>query len=182
MERIHDIVEKSNMVLVWLPVLDKPEDWKKDEKKGKDNTRLFEKKRDLMPWHVVRKPQYLDPTIIAFIKSSWKLEKTSKIMVFDSEGRLEKEDALPMILVWGSLATPFTTSREDELWRSEKDWKLELLLTDPMQNDLGLKVTMNEISLTTKKVPSLKLLTKFWICFFFRLKEKNISACLEEKK
>nr|GMC70540.1 protein SIEVE ELEMENT OCCLUSION B-like [Ipomoea batatas]GME05736.1 protein SIEVE ELEMENT OCCLUSION B-like [Ipomoea batatas] len=98
-ERINEIVEKSNMVLVWLPVLDKPEDWKKVE--GKDNTGLFEKKRGLMPWHVVRKPQYLDPTIIAFIKSSWKLEKKSKIMVFNSEGKLETDNALPMILIDG---------------------------------------------------------------------------------
>ncbi|XP_031104667.1 protein SIEVE ELEMENT OCCLUSION B-like isoform X2 [Ipomoea triloba] len=137
-ERINEIVQKSNMVLVWLPVLDKPEDWKKVE--GKDNTGLFEKKRGLMPWHVVRKPQYLDPTIIAFIKSSWKLEKKSKIMVFNSEGKLETDNALPMILVWGSLASPFTTSKEEELWRSEKQWNLELLLTAPMRADLKLNI------------------------------------------
>ncbi|XP_019193027.1 PREDICTED: protein SIEVE ELEMENT OCCLUSION B-like [Ipomoea nil] len=135
-ERIHEIIKKSNMVLVWLPVLDKPEDWKEFE----DNIGLFEQKRGLMPWHVVRKPQFLDPTIIAFIKNSWELEKKSKIMVFDSEGRLEKENALPMILVWGSLASPFTTSKEDELWRSEKQWNLELLLTVPMRADLKLNI------------------------------------------
>lgn len=113
--------DKDEFQFVWLPILDKSKDW---------NEQTYETKRKLMPWLVVRKPQLLDGTIIKFIENGWEFKKRSIIVAFDRDGKVVNKDALPIILIWGSEASPFTNDREAELWRS-KTWRLELLLPLP---------------------------------------------------
>nr|GMD35178.1 protein SIEVE ELEMENT OCCLUSION B-like [Ipomoea batatas] len=122
-KRVH-AARKDEFQFVWLPVLDKSKDWNKQNEQ-------YEKRRNLMPWLVVRKPQLLDGTIVKFIENGWEFKKRSIIVAFDRYENVVNKNALPMILIWGSKeAYPFTDARETELWKSQT-WRLKLLLPLP---------------------------------------------------
>ncbi|TXG56163.1 hypothetical protein EZV62_017476 [Acer yangbiense] len=68
----------------------------------------------------------VDPAVIRYIKEFWHFEKKTIIVVLDLQGKVVNTNALYMMWIWGSLAFPFTSSREEALWR-EESWRLELL-------------------------------------------------------
>ena len=65
-------------------------------------------------------------------------------MVLDPQGKELSRNSLHMIWIWGTAAFPFTSSREESLWRGET-WRLELLVSgmDPV-------IYNNWVSLTFK--------------------------------
>lgn len=149
-KRVH-AARKDEFQFVWLPVLDKSKDWNEQNEQ-------YEKKRNLMPWLVVRKPQLLDGTIVKFIENGWEFKKRSIIVAFDN-GNVVNKNALPMILIWGSKeANPFTDAKETELWKSQT-WRLKLLLPLP------------EFTSETKDLTQLDqwVRTQLLIISFFRL-------------
>lgn len=61
-----------------------------------------------------------------YIKEEWRFNKKPMLVVLDAQGRVANPNALHMIFIWGSLAFPFTSTREEELWKAET-WRMELL-------------------------------------------------------
>lgn len=49
------------------------------------------------------------------------------VVVLDPQGRVSCPNAIHMMWIWGSAAYPFTSSREEALWK-EETWRLELLV------------------------------------------------------
>jgi len=47
--------------------------------------------------------------------------------VLDPQGKVVCPNALHMMWIWGSSAFPFTSLREESLWKDET-WRLELLV------------------------------------------------------
>ncbi|KAJ6676377.1 PROTEIN SIEVE ELEMENT OCCLUSION A [Salix viminalis] len=87
----------SQYKVVWIPVVDHSVPWSKPR-----NDR-FESIQSAMPWN--------RPILV----------------VLDPQGKVVCPNALHMMWIWGSNAFPFTSSREESLWR-EETWRLELLV------------------------------------------------------
>ncbi|KAF9603057.1 hypothetical protein IFM89_033782 [Coptis chinensis] len=116
--------------VVWLPVVDRSTPWTEEKQKN------FETLQNMMPWYSVYHPSLLDPAVIKYIKDMWKFAKKPILVVLDPQGRVANQNALHMMWIWGSLAFPFTSVREDGLWR-EETWRMELLVDGIDQNILN---------------------------------------------
>uniref|UniRef100_A0A5B6ZLE0 Protein SIEVE ELEMENT OCCLUSION B-like n=1 Tax=Davidia involucrata TaxID=16924 RepID=A0A5B6ZLE0_DAVIN len=112
---------ESQYEVVWLPVVDKTTPW--DELKQKQ----FETVQASMPWYSVHHPSLLEPAVIKYIKEVWRFNKKPLLVVLDPQGRVVNPNALHMMWIWGSLAFPFTSLREEALWKLEETWRIELL-------------------------------------------------------
>ncbi|KAF5198031.1 Sieve element occlusion b [Thalictrum thalictroides] len=121
---------ESSYEVVWLPVVDRSTPWT-DEKQKQFETLQF-----MMPWYSVHHPSVLDPAVIKYIKEVWKFAKKPILVVLDPQGRVANQNAVHMMWIWGSLAFPFTSTREDALWK-EESWRLELLVDGIDQNILN---------------------------------------------
>ncbi|KAJ0075779.1 hypothetical protein Patl1_33422 [Pistacia atlantica] len=65
-------------------------------------------------------------TVITYIKKVWNFKENPILVVIDPEGKVINNNALHIIWIWGSLAFPFTSSKEAELWEHET-WTFEFL-------------------------------------------------------
>jgi hypothetical protein len=65
--------------------------------------------------------------VIKYIKEVWNYTKRAILVALDPQGRLSSQNALHMIWIWGNLAFPFTSEKEESLWKQEI-WSLELLV------------------------------------------------------
>ncbi|XP_035547857.1 protein SIEVE ELEMENT OCCLUSION B-like isoform X2 [Juglans regia] len=108
---IHELISKEDQYkIVWIPIV---EQWTEDLQKK------FEMLRAKMPWYVV---QYFSPIAgIRFIKEKWHFKGKPSVVVLSPQGRVESDNAIHMIRVWGVKAFPFTTAVEETL-SSNKDW------------------------------------------------------------
>ncbi|KAI7996526.1 Protein SIEVE ELEMENT OCCLUSION C [Camellia lanceoleosa] len=78
--------------------------------------------------------QSLDTSIVVkSIKQAWDFKEKPLMVVLDTQGMVTNLNAIDMALIWGAMAFPFSTSRENELWE-EETWNLQLLLDgiDPL--------------------------------------------------
>ena len=108
---------ESQYEIVWLPILDRSTPWN-------DTKRMqFEALQHQMPWYSVYE---LDPAAIRYIKEMWHFNKKTLLVVLDPQGRVVNRNAIHMMWIWGSLAFPFTSAREEALWK-EESWRIELL-------------------------------------------------------
>lgn len=107
--------------VVWLPIVDPAIPWT-DAKQHQ-----FENLQANMPWYSVHHPSLIDRAVIKFTREHWHFQKKPILVVIDPHGRVVSPNALHMMWIWGSLAFPFTTAREEALWR-EESWRLELLV------------------------------------------------------
>ncbi|KAE8023575.1 hypothetical protein FH972_009253 [Carpinus fangiana] len=110
----------SQYEVVWLPVLDRSTTWNETKRKQ------FEALQQQMPWYSVYEPFQLGPAVIRYIKEVWHFNKKALIVVLDPQGRVVNPNAIHMMWIWGSLAFPFSSTREESLWK-EESWRLELL-------------------------------------------------------
>ena len=69
----------------------------------------------------------MDPLAIKYMKDNWHLTKKSIVVVVDEQGKVVNLNALHMMWIWGSVAYPFTSLREEQLWNEEL-WRIELLV------------------------------------------------------
>ncbi|KDP46376.1 hypothetical protein JCGZ_10216 [Jatropha curcas] len=114
--------QANRLEIVWLPIIDQPKDWEREDTKVK-----FEKKQSAMKWYTVHQPSLIAKEVIKLAKEEWHFGKQPIIVVIDAQGQVACPDAFPMIYVWGYEADPFTISAAEALWK-EKSWNLELLL------------------------------------------------------
>ncbi|XP_021593778.1 protein SIEVE ELEMENT OCCLUSION B isoform X2 [Manihot esculenta] len=118
--RLHPTKHESQYEIVWLPILE-PTVWNENMQKK------FESLQTGMTWYSVYHPSLIDRAVIKFVKQEWHFGKKPILVVLDPQGRVACPNALHMMWIWGSLAFPFTTTREEALWR-EESWRLELLV------------------------------------------------------
>ncbi|KAL0906636.1 hypothetical protein M5K25_025147 [Dendrobium thyrsiflorum] len=109
--------------VVWLPVTDRHHPW--TENREADFNRLVSN----MPWYTLHHPSLLQPPVIRYIRDVWHFNMKPILVVLDPQGKVVCPNAIHMIWIWGSLAYPFTSSREEALWK-EETWKLELLVDE----------------------------------------------------
>ncbi|KAF8040735.1 hypothetical protein BT93_B2843 [Corymbia citriodora subsp. variegata] len=111
---------ESQYEIVWIPVIDRSTPWNEEKQKQ------FQNLQGMMTWYSVFDPKLIDPAVIKYIKEVWKFNKKAMLVVLDPQGRVTNPDAIHMMWIWGSMAYPFTSEKEEALWKSEK-WRIELL-------------------------------------------------------
>ncbi|XP_061963670.1 protein SIEVE ELEMENT OCCLUSION B-like [Populus nigra] len=111
----------SQYEVVWVPIVDRSVQWS-DPMKGK-----FESMQSSMPWFTVYHPSLIEKAVIRFIKEVWHFRNKPILVVLDPQGKVVCPNALHMMWIWGSSAFPFTSLREESLWKDET-WRLELLV------------------------------------------------------
>ncbi|KAF7144107.1 hypothetical protein RHSIM_Rhsim05G0212000 [Rhododendron simsii] len=121
--RQHPSRPESQYEIVWLPAVDRSAPWIK--------AMQFERRKASMPWYSVYDPSLLYPPVIKYIKEVWHFNKTPLLVVLDPQGNVVNTNAIHMMWIWGNLAFPFTTAREDGLWR-EATSLIELLAYLPL--------------------------------------------------
>ncbi|CAK7328184.1 unnamed protein product [Dovyalis caffra] len=111
----------SQYEMVWIPIVDRSIELTEPMKEK------FESLQTSMPWFTVYHPSLIEKAVIRFIKEVWHFRNKPILVVLDPQGRVVSPNALHMMWIWGSNAFPFTSSREESLWRQET-WRLELLV------------------------------------------------------
>ncbi|XP_042391063.1 protein SIEVE ELEMENT OCCLUSION B-like [Zingiber officinale] len=112
-----------NYEVVWLPVTDRHFPW--DNSKEETFNRLVSN----MPWYSLYHPSLLEPAVVRYIREIWHFDKRPQLVVLDPQGKVVCPNALHMMWIWGSLAFPFTSNREEALWKDET-WRLEFLVDE----------------------------------------------------
>ncbi|KAF8399816.1 hypothetical protein HHK36_015687 [Tetracentron sinense] len=120
--RSHPTRPESQFEVVWIPIVDRLTTPWNDMKQVR-----FEEMQSTMPWYSVHHPSLIDQAVIKYIKEVWRFAKKPLLVVLDPQGRVVSPNALHMMWIWGSVAFPFTISREEALWK-EEIWRLELLV------------------------------------------------------
>jgi hypothetical protein len=120
--RLHPTRLESQYEIVWIPIVD-PSSQSIDTTQNKS----FESLQSTMPWYTVQHPSLIRKAVIRFIKEKWHFKNKLILVVLDPQGRVVSPNAIHMMWVWGSGAFPFTSLREEALWR-EETWRLELLV------------------------------------------------------
>lgn len=119
--RLHATRMESQYEIVWIPIVDRSVPWTDPMQKQ------FESLQSTMPWYTVQYPTLIDQAVIKFIKEEWHFRNRPILVVLDQQGRILCPNAIHMMWIWGSNAFPFTSLREEALWK-EETWKLELLV------------------------------------------------------
>ncbi|KAG6716115.1 hypothetical protein I3842_04G031000 [Carya illinoinensis] len=114
---------ESQYELVWIPLVDRSLPWIEPMQKR------FESLQSSMPWYTVYHPNLIGKAVVRFIKEKWHFRNKPILMVLDPQGRVVSPNAIHMMWIWGSNAFPFTSAREEALWRDET-WRLKLLIDD----------------------------------------------------
>lgn len=107
--------------IVWIPIIDQ------SIQQHNKNKHKFEELKQLMPWFSVYDPSIIELSVIRYIKEKWNFKKKTILVALDPQGKVSSTNALHMLWIWGNLAFPFTSEREEALWKTES-WRLELLI------------------------------------------------------
>ena len=107
--------------VVWIPIVD-------HSLQGTDSIRKkFESLQSKMPWYTVHHPSVINRGVIKFVRQKWHFRNEPILVVLNPQGRVVSPNAIRMMRIWRSNAFPFTSFREEELWK-EETWRLELLV------------------------------------------------------
>ncbi|KAI3686401.1 hypothetical protein L1987_80077 [Smallanthus sonchifolius] len=107
--------------VVWIPVVDNLHTW------NDLHQHKLEQLQSMMTWHMLHHPTLLEPAVIKYIKQVWHFEKKPILVALDPQGRVTSPNALHMVWIWRNVAYPFTSMKEEALWK-EESWTLELLV------------------------------------------------------
>ncbi|THG23363.1 hypothetical protein TEA_006455 [Camellia sinensis var. sinensis] len=107
--------------MVWIPIVNQSVQWTEPMQ------RQFESMQSTMTWYTVHHPSLIDRLVIRFIKERWHFKNKPILVVLDPQGKVVSPNAIPMMWIWGNNAFPFTSLREEALWK-EETWKVELLV------------------------------------------------------
>ncbi|KAF8378187.1 hypothetical protein HHK36_029524 [Tetracentron sinense] len=148
LERIFNEMQKleTEFKVVWLPIVDRQNivtdanyimefddlpstmPWYKLYDPLIPLTDVQEKKFDELVWYKLFKPSLLDSAVVKYIKENWNFNKRPLLVALDTEGKLICPNAINMTWIWGTKAFPFPSKQEEELWKEEGSWRLELLV------------------------------------------------------
>ncbi|KAJ3683318.1 hypothetical protein LUZ60_013545 [Juncus effusus] len=109
--------------VVWLPIMDRHQPWGPAKEEG------YNRLASNMPWHYMHNPTMIDHAVVRYVRQAWHFDKKPMLVVLDPQGKMVCPNALHMMWIWGSLAFPFTSAREEALWKDET-WRLELLVDE----------------------------------------------------
>ncbi|CAA7395893.1 unnamed protein product [Spirodela intermedia] len=114
---------ERNYEIVWLPVIDRLIPWTDSREEE------FNRLASVMPWFSLHHPSLLEPSVVRYVREAWQFEKKPLLVVLDPQGKVVCPNAHHMIWIWGSVAFPFTSVREEQLWKEEA-WRLEFLIDE----------------------------------------------------
>ncbi|KAF5961593.1 hypothetical protein HYC85_002802 [Camellia sinensis] len=126
--------------MVWILVVDRSVQWTDPMQKQ------FESLQSTMPWYKVHHPSLIDRVVIRFIREKWHFRNKAILVVLDPQGKVVRPNAIHMMWIWGSNAFPFTSAREEALWR-EETWKIELLVNGIDQTILNWSMLFSKMQL-----------------------------------
>jgi hypothetical protein len=107
------IGKEDHYKIVWIPFM---EEWTKDQKDK------FENSQSNMLWYTGYIARYnLKKASCRFIKEQWHFKGKPLLVVLNSQGQVECENAMHMIRVYGVESFPFTRGAEETLLK-EKCW------------------------------------------------------------
>ncbi|XP_076957915.1 protein SIEVE ELEMENT OCCLUSION B-like [Bidens hawaiensis] len=109
--------------VVWVPVVDNLRTWNDSQ----SHQHKLEQLQSMMTWHMLHHPTLLEPAVINYIKQVWHFEKKPILVALDPQGQVASLNAFHMVWIWRNVAYPFTSMKEDALWK-EESWTLELLV------------------------------------------------------
>ncbi|XP_042413443.1 protein SIEVE ELEMENT OCCLUSION B-like [Zingiber officinale] len=115
--------EERQYEIVWLPMTDRHVPWSAAKEEA------FNRLASAMPWYFLNHPSLMEPAVVKYIREVWQFDKKPILVVLDGQGKVVCPNALHMIWIWGRLAFPFTSNREEALWKDET-WRLELLVDE----------------------------------------------------
>ncbi|GAB2283833.1 hypothetical protein Dimus_018320 [Dionaea muscipula] len=121
LEQIYNDSKIHQYEIVWLPIIDHSIQWS-DALQAQ-----FERLQASMQWYSIYHPTKIGSAVIKFVKDVWNFRSKPILVVLDPQGKVVSPNAIHMMWIWGSTAFPFTSTREEALWR-EESWKLELLV------------------------------------------------------
>ncbi|XWS51327.1 hypothetical protein CRYUN_Cryun12cG0167600 [Craigia yunnanensis] len=129
LELLYDerVISELNYEIVWPPIVDRST-WNDSYQKKFSSLQLN------MPWYTVNHPSVIEPAVIKYTKEVWRFVKKPILVTLDQQGKVTCPNALNMLWVWGNLAFPFSTEKEESLWKAES-WRIELLV-DGLEPDL----------------------------------------------
>lgn len=110
---------ESQYELVWIPIVEKGTLWTESKQR-------FERLQSMMPWYSVYDPSVLEAATIRYIKEVWLFNTKHMLVVLDPQGKVVNLNAIHVMWIWGSLAYPFSSLKEEALWK-EETWGLALL-------------------------------------------------------
>ncbi|KAI4348235.1 hypothetical protein L6164_008982 [Bauhinia variegata] len=87
----------------------------------------FERLQITLPWYSVSHPSLIAKAVNWFVQREWEYKNKPILVVLDPQGSVACRNAMHMMWIWGFSAFPFTSAREEALWR-EETWRLELLV------------------------------------------------------
>ncbi|WCJ21226.1 Protein SIEVE ELEMENT OCCLUSION B [Euphorbia peplus] len=119
--RIFGIRMENQYEVVWIPVVDHRVPYSDGMEKQ------FEALKGTMPWYTVQHPSLIEKVVMRFIKEIWQFRIKPILVVLDPRGKVVCPNAFHMMWVWGSNAFPFTSSKEESLWKHER-WRLDFLV------------------------------------------------------
>ncbi|XP_065878978.1 protein SIEVE ELEMENT OCCLUSION B-like [Euphorbia lathyris] len=107
--------------VVWIPVVDHTVAY------SEEMHNQFETVQRAIPWYTVHHPAMIKKVVIRFMKEIWHFRMKPILVVLDPQGKVVCPNAFHMMLVWGSIAFPFTSLRQEALWK-EETWRLDFLV------------------------------------------------------
>ncbi|XVE56680.1 hypothetical protein DITRI_Ditri04bG0030100 [Diplodiscus trichospermus] len=109
-----------NYEIVWLPIVDRSA-WNDNYQEK------FSSLQSIMPWYTVSHPTIIQPALIKYAREVWRFVKKTIVVTLDPKGKVTCTNALNMLWIWGNAAFPFSTEKEESLWKAEA-WTIELLV------------------------------------------------------
>jgi hypothetical protein len=122
--RFHPTRLESQYELVWIPIVDPSSSSQSIDPNTQEK---FESLQSTMPWYTVQHPSLIGKAVVRFVKEKWHLRKKPILVALDPQGKVVSPNAIHMMWIWATNAFPFTSSKEEALWR-EETWRLELLV------------------------------------------------------
>ncbi|CAK9180526.1 unnamed protein product [Ilex paraguariensis] len=114
---------ESQYEIVWLPIVEFDRTKPLDEEK----VHQFHSLKSTMKWYTITHPSLIDPAVIRYTKEVWRFTKKPLLVALDQQGKMVNQNAIHMIYIWGSLAYPFTSSKEAALWEGVGSWNFSVL-------------------------------------------------------
>ncbi|XP_047949301.1 protein SIEVE ELEMENT OCCLUSION A-like [Salvia hispanica] len=116
--------EKAQYEIVWVPIV---------EKMSEDDEKTFNDWKCKMPWHAIEHPKYVKPGLVKYAREEWRYSEKSIMVSIDHRGKVVHEDSYSMMCTWGNAAFPFSRTREEEQWKTLREWSLKFMVQQTTQ-------------------------------------------------